>query len=87
MKKYLVMCFVNGNSSDCWVFGTLEEAKNYFDERVRTISIVRKNQHGVIKFKDDDWLGYALTIEDVDTHKYETIESNRMSWKEAKEAK
>lgn len=86
MKKYLVMCFVNGNCSDCWVFGTLEEAKNYFDERVRTISIVRKNQHSVIKFKDDEWLGYALTIEDVDTHKYETIESNCMTWEEVKEA-
>lgn len=86
MKKYLVMCFINGNCSDCWVFGTLEQAKEYFDERVRTISIVRKNQHSVIKFKDNGWLGYALTIEDVDTHKYETIESNCMSWKEAKEA-
>ena len=81
------MCFVNGNCSVCWEFATLEQAKEYFDERVRTISIVRKNQHSVTKFKDNDWLGYALTIEHVDTYKYETIESYRRSWKEAKKEK
>lgn len=87
MKKYHVFKLVNGAPIIGWRFKTMKGAKAFFDEKVRTISIVRKNQHSVIKFKDNYSLGYALIIEDVNTHKYETIESNYMSWKEAKEAK
>lgn len=87
MKKYHVWKYVNGEFSFGWQLKTLEGAKAFFDEKARTIPIARKNQHSVIKFKDNDWLGYALTIEDVDTHKYETIESHCMSWKEIKETK
>lgn len=89
MKKYLVVFFINSESIIGWGFKTLEQAKYYFDERVRTISIDRKNKNrqSIIKFKDNDWWGYMLIIEDVDTNKYKTIESNCMSWKEAKEAK
>ena len=87
MKKYHVFKLVNGAPIIGWRFKTMKGAKAFFDEKVRTISIVRKNQHRVIKFKDNYSLGYALIIEDVDTHKYKTIESNCMSWKEAKEAK
>lgn len=85
MKKYRVFKLVNGVPIIGWRFKTLKGAKAFFDEKVRTIAIVRKNQHSVIKLKDNYSLGYALTSEDVDTHKYETIESNRMSWKEVKE--
>lgn len=87
MKKYHVFKLVNGAPIIGWRFKTLKDAKAFFDEKVRTISIVRKNQHRVIKFKDNYSLGYALTSKDVDTNKYETIESNYMSWKEVKEAK
>lgn len=87
MKKYHVFKLVNGAPIIGWRFKTMKSAKAFFDEKVRTISIVRKNQHRVIKFKDNYSLGYALIIEDVDTHKYETIESDCMSWKEVKEAK
>lgn len=89
MKKYLVMCFVNGNCSVCWEFETLEQAKDYFDERVRTISIDRKNENrqSVIKFHDTDCWGYELDSEDLDTNEYETLDSACMSWKEAKKEK
>lgn len=87
MKKYHVFKLVNGAPIIGWRFKTLKAAKAFFDEKVRTISIVRKNHNSVIKFKDNDSLGYALTSKDVDTNKYETIELNCMSWKEAKEAK
>ena len=87
MKKYRVFKLVNGAPIIGWRFKTLKGAKAFFDEKVRTISIVRKNQHSIIKFKDNYSLGYALTSEDVDTNKYETIKSYCRSWKEAKEAK
>lgn len=90
MKKYLVMSYVNGDWCVSWEFETLKDAKTAFDAKVSALPIdmKRENQQAVKKFHDTECWGYELDSTDVDDDNVyraiETIESNCMSWKEAK---
>ena len=91
MKKYLVMSYVNGDWCVSWEFETLEYAKAAFDAKVSALPIdmKRENQQAVKKLHDTDCWGYELDSADIDDDNVyraiETIESDCMSWKEAKE--
>ncbi len=89
MKNYHVFRYVNGNWCVDWEFTTLEDAKAFFDAKVSELPVYRKrkNQQAFKKLHDTECWGYELDIEETDTNEYEVLDSDCMSWKEAKKAK
>ena len=78
MKEYVSYRLFNKIAVDRRSFSTLEDAKEYFVEKVRELPTFRKEKNKIEKFKLHDSYGYTLDFIYTNNAKSERLKSKRL---------